>query len=59
MLVEQPKSTTNPAMLAAARGLIPEIYRVDGGFPTRSMNTSAGLVGANSDAAALPDPTVE
>ena len=60
LIVEQPVSQTDPQMLAMARDLIPEIYRVDGGFPTLSMNTNAGLLrDASEGFAALPNPTAE
>jgi hypothetical protein len=35
LIVEQSASTTNPPMLAEARDLIPEVYRVDGGLARR------------------------
>ena len=46
LIVEQGVSATNPAMLASARSLIPEVYRVDGGL---GAGRSSGQADADWD----------
>jgi hypothetical protein len=60
LIVVQPDQAFNPVMLAQARSLIPEIYRVDGGLlksgTTITVSSAAGCAGFGGNIDCAPTP---